>query len=92
MRVAPNKAERPQTCTPGLCDPGKLSLRIDGGAIQPWPPSTVLIIDGLSITGRHRVVVYRADKAQQSFSFRFSDYKSPNLCLFLDDMYWTAQL
>ena len=49
-------------------------------------------IDGLSTEARHRVVIYRGEKPQQSFSFRFSDFKSRKPCLFLNDLYWTAQL
>jgi hypothetical protein len=37
----------------------------------------------LSAAARHRVVIYRAGKAQQSFTFRFSDFKSSMPCLFL---------
>jgi hypothetical protein len=49
-------------------------------------------LGGLSTTARHRVVIYRAGKAQQSFTFHFADFKSPTPCLFLNDLYWTAQL
>jgi len=70
----------------------KLSLKIDCRAIQPWPESESMRIDGLRITARHRVVIYRAGKAQQSFMFGFSEFKSPKPCLFLNDLYWTAQL
>ena len=90
--VAPNSAETPQRCAPGLCDSGDLSLKIDHRPIQSWPKSESMKIDGLSISERHRVVIYRAKKAQQSFVFRFSDFKSRRPCLFLNDLYWTAQL
>ena len=92
--VAPNSAETPQRCggAPGLCASGELSLRIDHSSVQGWPKSKSMRIDGLSSTGRHRVVIYRARKAQQSFTFRFSEFKSSMPCLFLNDLYWTAQL
>ena len=92
--VAPNSAETPQRCggAPGLCASDKLSLRIDHFSVQPWPKSESMKIDGLSVAARHRVVIYRAGKAQQSFTFRFSEFKSPSPCLFLNDLYWTAQL
>jgi hypothetical protein len=48
-------------------------------------------IEGLNGTARHRVIVYRARKAQQSFAFRLSEFKSPTPCLFLNDLYWTVQ-
>lgn len=90
--VAPNLAKTPQRCAPGLCGSGKLSLKIDRRTIQPWPKSESMRIDGLKITARHHVVIYRAGKAQQSFMFGFSEFKSQRPCLFLDDLYWTAQL
>ena len=92
--VAPNAGERPQRCggAPGLCNGGAISLRIDKQPVQPWPKAKCVKIEGLDTATRHRVVVYRAGKAQQSFTFRFSEFKSPTPCLFLNDLYWTAQL
>ena len=92
--VAPNSAETPQRCggAPGLCASGKISIRIDRLSAQPWPKSESVKIDGLSAGERHRIVIYRAGKAQQSFTFRFSDFTSTTPCLFLNDLYWTAQL
>ena len=90
--VAPNSAEMPQRCAPGLCAGGELSLKVDGRPVQPWPKSESMKIAGLSTSEQHRVVIYRAGKAQQSFKFRFPQNKPANLCLFLNDLYWTAQL
>jgi hypothetical protein len=90
--VAPNAAKTPQRCAPGLCAGGKLSLRIDRQPIQAWPQSESIRIGGLSTTARHRVLIYRAGKTQQSFTFRFSEFKSITPCLFLNDLYWTGQL
>ena len=90
--IAPNGAETPQRCAPGLCAGGKLSLRIDGQPAQAWPKSESTRMGRLSTTARHRIVIYRAGKAQQSFTFRFSEFKSTTPCLFLNDLYWTAQL
>ena len=89
--VAPNSGETPQRCAPGLCGLGRLSLKVDHRPIESWPKSESMKIDGLRSRGRHRVV-YRGEKAQHSFTFRFSDFKSPKPCLFLNDLYWTAQL
>ena len=90
--VAPSAAEKPQTCAPGLCASGPLSVKIDRRSIIEWPKAESLRIDQLQRNERHRVIIYRAGKPQQSFTFRFSTYKSPKLCLFLNDMYWTAML
>ena len=90
--VAPKAAETPQRCAPGLCAGGELSLRIDRQSVQHWPKSGSMRISGLSTTARHRIVIYRAGKAEQSFSFRFSEFKSNIPCLFLNDLYWTAEL
>jgi hypothetical protein len=90
--VAPSPGETPQRCAPGLCGSGELSFKIDGRPVQSWPKIDSLKLDGLDASQRHRVVIYRAKKPQQSFVFRFSDFKSPKLCLFSNDLYWTAQL
>jgi hypothetical protein len=90
--IAQNSAEAPQRCAPGLCESGKLSLRIDRRHMQPWPKLGSMKVEGLSTTERHRIVIYRAEKAQQSFTFRFSEFKSPTPCLFMNDLYWTVQL
>lgn len=90
--VAPNGAEEPQTCAPGLCAPGPLALKFDQRSLHDWPKAQSPKVDDLELNQRHRVTIYRAGKPQQSFTFRFADYKSPRLCLFLNDMYWTAQL
>jgi len=49
-------------------------------------------IDGLDLAAKHRVTVYRAGKAQQSFRFNFPVNGSNNACLFFNDLYWTVQL
>ena len=86
-----NRTATPRS-TPGFCAGGKLSLRIDRQPIQAWPQSESVRIGGLSTTARHRVFIYRDGKAQQSFTFRFAEFKSNTPCLFLNDPYWTAQL
>ena len=57
-----------------------------------WPTKESVKIDGLAIPGGHRVVVLCGGKPQQSFWFRFSESETPELCLFLNDLYKTAQL
>jgi hypothetical protein len=49
-------------------------------------------VDDLDMAAKHRVVVYRAGKPQQSFGFRFSGFEENKACLFLNGLYWTAQL
>jgi hypothetical protein len=90
--VAPNSAESVVRCAPGLCASGKISLKIDDQPVLPWPKVESMKISGLDATTRHRVIIYRAEKPQQSFGFHFSDVKSNRACLFLNDLYWTAQL
>lgn len=90
--VAPNSAKPPQRCAPGLCGSGELSLKVDDRPIVQWPKKKCVEITGLDAGKRHKVIIYRAGKAQQSFGFRFSDYKSKKPCLFLNNLYWTAQL
>jgi len=90
--IAPNSGSTPQRCAPGLCDSGQLSLKIDSRPKIRWPEKDSLALTDLDTSTSHRVVVYRAGKAQQAFRFRFSDFKSKRLCLFLNDLYWTAQL
>jgi len=74
------------------CASNKFSLKIDAQKAIPWPSTESIKIDGLDINTRHRVVVYCAGKPQQSFGFRFSAFKTAELCLFLNDLYKTAQL
>jgi len=75
-----------------LCSSGELSLKIDDFERMAWPKQDGVKIDTLDATKRHRVVVYCNGKPQQSFTFRFSGNKSRRLCLFLNDLYGTAQL
>jgi hypothetical protein len=101
--VAPVLEKPDGRSAPGLfCEPEKLSFKID---LQPaasfqliseqhgkYRIGKSLRIDGLDTATRHRVVIYCNGKPQQSFAFRFSDFKTKQLCLFLNDLYKTAQL
>lgn len=49
-------------------------------------------LTGLDLKLRHRMVVFCEGKRQQSFRFHLSDYKTGKACLFLNDLYLTAQL
>jgi hypothetical protein len=92
--VAPISKYWPETAgTPDLsCSPRKLSVRIDTQKAFAWPTSKGVVINGLDLNARHRVVVYCDEKPQQGFSLRFSDFKDRQLCLFLNDLYKTVQL
>ena len=74
------------------CNPDKLSLKIDAQKAISWPTKESAKIDDLDLAARHRVVISCGGKPQQSFSFRFSEYKASDLCLFINDLYMTAQL
>ena len=74
-----------------VCKSGDLSLTIDAKRV-PWSEQENLKIDGLIASARHRVVIRCDNKPQQSFTFRFSELKSTDLCLFLNDLYRTPQL
>jgi hypothetical protein len=74
------------------CRSQKYGLKIDQQRVVPWPVNESVSITTVSPIGRHRVVVLCDNKALQSFTFRFSDYKGKKLCLFLNDLYWTVQL
>ena len=90
--VAPASADPPQRCAPGLCGSGELTLKLDDRPVIEWPNKQCVEITGLDAKKRHTVRIYRAGKLQQSFRFSFADYKSKRPCLFLSDLYWTAQL
>ncbi len=92
--VAPIPKGPPRTAaTPDLfCGSGKLSLRIDTLQAVPWPNKKSLKIEDLDLNFPHRVVISCDGKPQQSFKFRFSEFKTRELCLFINDLYQTAQL
>ena len=78
---------------PGFfCDSAKLSVKIDAGQPFSWPIKQNVKLDNLDALAIHRVVVYCNGKPQQSFKFRFSEFKSRELCLFINGMYKTVQL
>jgi len=82
-----------QGASPDLgCRPDRLSLKIDRADTKPWSRTSSAKIEGLDVRARHKVVVMCEGKPQQSFRFSFSEFKSNDLCLFLDDLYATVQL
>jgi hypothetical protein len=91
--VAPLPLDALTAGTPNLeCLPEKLSFQIDTRERLPWPHTKSVRIENLNAASPHKVQVYCDRKRQQSFKFRFSDYKSKEPCLFLNDLYKTVQL
>jgi hypothetical protein len=102
--IAPVLEKPDGRSAPGLfCESAKLSLKIDTQLAVPFPLipeqhggtdriGKSVKIDGLDTAARHRIVVYCNGKPQQSFTFRFSDFTTNQLCLFINDLYKTAQL
>jgi hypothetical protein len=91
--VAPISKDWPPTGGPNLiCASNDFSLKIDDRKAVPWSAKKSAKIDGLDLGVRHRIVVYCDGKVQQSFRFSFSQFKNTEVCLFLNDLYKTAQL
>ena len=92
--VAPIPHEPPTTAgTPELsCLSGNFSFRIDSQKAVQWPKDKGTSVTGLGLKGSHRIVVLCNGKPQQSFTFRLSEYKTGSGCLWLNDLYLTAQL
>lgn len=91
--VAPISLDWPPTAQPGLgCVSNNFSLKIDAQKTLSWPTKESVKIEGLDISVRHRVVIYCDGKPHQGFYFRFSEFKTNDLCLFLNDLYKTAQI
>jgi len=90
--VAPHPEGPTRDRKGSLCASGQLSLKIDDQQAAPWPVKESLKIGGLDLAVSHLVVIACAGKAQQSFKFRFSEFRSKKLCLFVDDFYRNAQL
>ena len=91
--VAPVSVEPPITAATAelFCHSGILSFKIDNQQVVPWPHKESLTIEGLDLAQGHRVMVLCDGKPQQSFRFRFSEFKTKQPCLFINDLYQTAQ-
>ena len=62
-----------------------LKFRVDRRPVDEWPQRKSLKIDGLDVRERHLLVVLDSSgKPIQSVRFRFSDYKSTDLCMSYD--------
>jgi hypothetical protein len=90
--VAPARFDPKNASAPGLyCEAENFSLKIDA-QVMTWPVRESAQLTGLDLNTRHRVIVLCNHKPQQSFTFRFSEFKTKQLCLFLNDLYRTVQL
>ena len=62
-----------------------LRLKVDERPVTEWPVSKSLKIDELEMNKRHLLAVLDSHgKPIESVRFRFSEYKSHNLCMFYD--------
>jgi len=73
------------------CGSGALQWRFDDDRPVTWS-STVSVARELDQDRPHRVVVSCGAKPQQSFTFRFSEFRTEDLCLFINSFYQTANL
>jgi hypothetical protein len=92
--VAPYRVDNQHGGSPEIsdCASGNISLKIDDRPAVPWSHVDSAMLDPLDLKTRHRVVVLCDGKPQQSFRFRFSEFRSTSLCLFVSDLYRTSQL
>ena len=73
--IAPAIFDPKNASAPGLyCEPEKLSVKIDA-QLRNWHLKESLKVTGFDLTTRYRVTVLCDRKPQQSFTFRFSEYK-----------------
>jgi len=62
-----------------------LKVRVDTRPVEEWPQRKSLKIDGLDTSERHLLVVLDSSgKPIESVRFKFSDYKSTDLCMTYD--------
>jgi hypothetical protein len=62
-----------------------LKVRVDTRPVEEWPERKSLKIDGLDTSERHLLVVLDSSgKPIESVRFKFSDYKSTDLCMTYD--------
>jgi len=92
--VAPRAKEPPTMSSPDIppCPSDNLLIKVDDKDPFEWSRTESIALSPLDATQRHRVTILCDKKPQQSFTFRFSEFENPNLCLLLNDMYQTVQL
>jgi hypothetical protein len=77
--------KEPPTLPNGQVNTHGLQVKVDKSTATSWPERKSLKIDGLDTSERHLLVVLDArGKPVESVRFKFSEYKSTNLCAFYD--------
>jgi len=77
--------KEPATLPNGQINSHGLKVRVDTRPVEEWPQRKSLKIDGLDTSERHLlVVVDPSGKPIESVRFKFSDYKSTELCMAYD--------
>ena len=90
--VAPAPAQT-HFSSPGYeCESNDFFLRVDDRPRVAWSKKTSARIDHLDLETRHKIRIYCAGKPHQTVFFSFPEFKSATPCLFLNDLYLTAQL
>jgi hypothetical protein len=77
--------KEPATLPDGQINSHGLKVRIDKRPAVTWPDRKGLKIEGLQSDERHTLVVLSSDgKPIESVKFKFSEYKSVELCMTYD--------
>lgn len=77
--------KEPATLPNGEINSHGLKVRIDRRPAEEWPQRKSLKVDGLDTGERHLLVVLDSSgKPIESVRFKFSDYKSADLCMTYD--------
>ena len=67
----------------------KFAVRVDDGAWVAVPEERPTLIPQLSLESRHLVRIRDGEKQIESFRFAFSEFDSPELCLWYKPWYQT---
>lgn len=85
--ISPVREKPPDFSAPGLrCDSSRLSVKIEAQQPRVWTIRENVKIDSFDLTTTPRPMVFSNGEPQQSFKFRFSDRKSREGCLFINDL------
>ncbi|AVP96838.1 hypothetical protein C7S18_06320 [Ahniella affigens] len=67
--------------------PYEFTVSFDGGAPVSVLHEKPVLVAALTLASSHRVKIRQVGKPVASFSFRFSEYKGSNLCLWFNPLY-----